>query len=102
MRTGGQLAFEHRKDADSKALARLEHNVPDESVAHDHFDTALEQIVAFDVADKIEVQLLAQFEGLARQLVPLRVRSADAEDAHAWALVAEDVARVNAAHHGVL
>src|SRR6266581_8845539 len=61
---GFQLPFEHRKNADRQAFARLEHDIADEPVAHYHLDAAFEEVVSFNVSDKVKVKLLAEFEGL--------------------------------------
>src|SRR5437868_15046284 len=43
MRAGGKLAFEHQKDAHGKALAGLQHDIADKTIANDNFDPAFEQ-----------------------------------------------------------
>ncbi len=83
-----QLAFEHGKDAYRQALASLEDDVADESIAHDDFDAALKQVVTFDVADEVEVQLAAEPEGGARQVVAFALLGADVQDADARVFIA--------------
>ena len=58
--------------------------------------------MAFDVADEIQVELLAELEGFQGQFVAFGVFGADAEHADAGVLVAENLARVDAAHDGVM
>ena len=58
--------------------------------------------MAFDVADEVQVQLLAELEGSQRQFVAFGVFGADAQDADAGLLVAENLAGVDAAHDGKL
>ena len=62
----------------------------------------LEQIVALDVADEIQIELFAEPEGFQRQFVALGVLGADAQDAHARILALQNFARINAAHDGKL
>src|ERR1017187_7607946 len=41
-----------------RALTRLQHCIPDERVGHNHVGAVREQVMAIDVADKIQVRLL--------------------------------------------
>ena len=88
------------------ARARLSHGLQDdvanEAVANDHIHAVPKQIVAFDVADEVQVQQLAELERFERQFVAFGVLGADAQNADPGILVAEDLARVNAAHDGVM
>jgi hypothetical protein len=43
----------------------------------------LEQVVALDVADEIQIQFFAELEGFERQFVALGILGADAQDADA-------------------
>ena len=99
---GGQLAFEQREHGQGQALAGLQDDVADEPVANDHIHAVPEQVMAFDVADEIQVQLLAELEGFQGQFIAFGVLGADAEDADAGILVAENLPGVDAAHDGVM
>ena len=61
--------LEHCKHRLAQALAGLQNDVADEAIADHDIDAIVEQIVAFDVADEIQIELLAEFDGFARQLV---------------------------------
>src|SRR6266481_6846070 len=91
MGTGGQLAFDHGEYAGRQALAGFQVDVPYKPVTDDDLDAAFEQVVSFDIADEVEVELFAEFEGFAGQFVAFRVFGADAEYADARIFVTEDV-----------
>ena len=78
-----QLALEHRKHRHGQAFAGLQNDVADEAVAHDHVHVVLEQIMAFDVADEIQIQLLAELEGFEGEFVAFGFFRADAQNADA-------------------
>ena len=62
----------------------------------------LEQIMSLDVADEIQIQFLAEFEGFQRQFVALGILGADAQDADARIFAFQNFAGIDAAHHGEL
>src|SRR5213075_1158779 len=80
----------------------LEHDVADESVRHDHFHAIGEKVVAFDIADEIQVGEPAKPGGFAGQLRAFAFLGAVAEDADAGRLAPEQFARVDRAHDGEL
>jgi len=65
-------------DARLRSSTIFKNDVADETVAHDHVHVILEQIVTLDVADKIQIQLLAELEGFQREFVALGIFRADA------------------------
>src|ERR1051326_7272839 len=77
MRTGGQFALEHRENTNRQTFASFQNNVADESVADNNLDSALKQIVSFNVAYKIEVKPFAQLESLKSKFVPFGFLSSD-------------------------
>ncbi len=88
--------------ADGEALARFQNDVADKTVADDDVHVILEQIVALDVADEIQIQFFAELEGFEREFVALGILRADAQDADARIFLPQNFARINAAHHGEL
>src|SRR6266705_1285356 len=56
----------------------------------------------FNIADKIQLQLLAQPECLQGQLIPLAIFGADAKDAYSWMFATKNRSRINAAHYCIL
>ena len=88
--------------ATARLSAGFQNDVADKAVAHDHVHVVLEQIVALDVADEIQVQLFAELEGFERQFVALGILGADAQNADARIFAAQHFARIDAAHHGEL
>src|SRR5207302_2928521 len=89
-----ELIFEHRKDAHRQAFASFQDDIPHEAVADDDIRTVLEQAVAFDITDEVEVQFLAKFEGLEGQLNAFALFGANTEDADARAFAAQNLARI--------
>src|SRR6185503_8984341 len=63
---------------------------------------ALEQVMALDVADEIQVQLRAEPCGLAREGGAFALFGAVAQDPYARSGMIEQFARIDAAHHGEL
>ena len=66
--------------ADGEAFARFQNDVADKTVANHDVHMVLEQIVALDIADEIQIQLLAELEGFQRQFVALGIFRADAQE----------------------
>ena len=60
------------------------------------------KIVPFDVTDEIQVQLLAEFVSLARQLVAFAFLGAVAQNADPRGFAAEDFSGIDVAHNGKL
>ena len=58
--------------------------------------------MSFDVAQKIQIELPAQFHGLAGEIVSFGLFPAVAQDADARVGIAEDFPRIDAAHDGEL
>src|SRR4051812_12990183 len=95
MWAGGQFAFQHREDADGQTLTRFQNDVAHESIADHHFDFAFKKIVAFDIANEIDVKLLAKFEGLEGQFVAFRFLGTDAENSDSGIVVAKDLTGID-------
>jgi hypothetical protein len=100
--TGSKLPFEHPKNADRQTLAGLKHDVANEAIANDDIDAILKKVVTLDIADKIEVELLAKLVGFQRQFVALAGLGSDAEYAHTRVLNVKDLPAIGAAHDGEL
>src|ERR1019366_3839224 len=83
-------------------LAHLERHVAGEAVADDHVHFAGIDIASFHVADEVDVQVLEQGPGGARQVVAFVLFFADREDPHARSRAMKNVARVDLAHDGEL
>ena len=94
-----QLAFQHRKHRDGEALGGFQNDVADEAVANDDVNVVLEQIVALDIADEIQIKLLAKLERRERKLVALGFFRADAQNADARSFASKNLARINTSHH---
>ena len=61
-----------------------------------------EQVVAFDVAEKIQVHTPAQVSGLAGEVVTFEFLGPIAQDADAGLLIPQNLPRINAAHDSKL
>ena len=96
----GDFTFEPGGHAFEEALQGLEDDVADKTVADHDVHAVVKEVVAFDVADEIEVDLLAEFAGFHGQLGAFVGLGAVAQNADAGRLVAENLAGVNAAHDG--
>jgi len=53
--------------------------LPTKAVAYNDIHMILEQIMSLDVADEIQIEMLAKFEGFERQFVALAIFRADAQ-----------------------
>lgn len=96
------LVFHPAKNGVRDGFAGLEDDVAGEAIGDDHFDGILEKVVAFNVATESETARLEQLECFACEVVPLFVLRTDRHEADARILVAQDVARIDAAHDRVL
>ena len=80
------------------ALAGLEDDIADKAITNHHIHPALEEVVAFDIADEINVEMLAELECLKGQFVAFAFFGAVAEDSDAGIFVSKNLARVDATH----
>ena len=94
--------FQHAADVLDEAFADFQGDVADEAVADDHVHVAAENVAAFDVADKIQMELFEARGGFADEVVALHFFFADGKQSDARALGAPDGAVVDFAHHGEL
>ena len=89
-----------------QAFDRLEHDVADETVAHDDVDRALEDVIAFDIAEKVQFATFGvgaqQHAGGFHRLIALDVFGADVEQADGRARDALDRRTQHRAHDGEL
>jgi len=99
---GGQLALEHGKKSQRQALGGFQHDVANESVTNNNVNAVSEQVVSLNVANEVQVQMLAQFESLQCQLVAFAFFSPDAQNADPRSGRAEQRTGVNATHDGVM
>ena len=76
-----------------EAFERLQHDVADKSVADDHIHAIVEQIMAFDIADEIEIDLLAELERLLGQFVAFVVFGAVAQNSRPAARLQPRISR---------
>ncbi len=96
----GNLVLDPTGHAFGEAFQGLEDNVADKAVADYNVNAVVEEVVALDISDKIQVGHFAEFAGLLGQFGAFIGFGAVAQDAHAGVLVAENFAGINAAHDG--
>ena len=101
-RIPGEFGFQHDFDSFAHAFAGFQHDVANEPVGHDDIHMVLEQVMSLHVTKEIQVQLTAEFGGVARQVISLKFFFAVAENANARAGMAENFAGINAAHDSEL
>ena len=85
-----------------QAFGGLEGDIADETVAHHHIGSALEDVVAFDVAVKIEAARAQQFGRLLHHFIALDLFFADVEQSDAGAFLVLHGRYQHGAHDGEL
>src|SRR5215472_7732022 len=96
---GFKRFFEQEAHSLRQSLRDLERYVADKTIADDHVHAAVVEIAAFNVANKVQPEVLNHGESLAGKIVSFNLFFADREQAHAGFLYAKDGTAVDLAHH---
>ena len=97
-----QFAFEPPENGVGDGLYRLQHDVPDETVADNDLDGIFEKVVSLDISAEVESACAKEFKCFPSELVALFVFGADGDESDRGVGVAEDVTGVGGAHDCVL
>src|SRR5438552_224290 len=97
-----QLVLEPAEDRVGDRFTSFQNHVADKAVADHDLDWVRKQIVALNVAAKVERALLQHFENFFRQVAPFDVFAADRHEADRRFLITEHVAGINRAHDRIL
>ena len=96
------FVFQPEKHGLGGGFAGLEDDIAGETVAKDDFDRILEEVVALDVAAEVESARPEEFKNFFGELAALGIFAADRHQSDGRVLVAENVAREDGSHDGVL
>src|SRR4030095_7485757 len=98
-RVCGQLPSEHADDIFPQTFTALQHDITQEPVGYGHVNMIRKEVVTFDVAQKMKIEVLAELVCFASAIGSLHRFGAVAEDSDTRLFVPENFARIDAAHY---